>query len=109
MNETDTDGQNPEETHQESVDTHVDSTEQDVTIDTTESAAEPEPEVVEAPAKPRLSTGARAVAHSKDATLKSLGVATQRMAGEVIPEADDDAEGGFDPAADMPMYRAGMD
>ena len=51
------------------------------------------PEVKKAPAKPRLTTGAQAVAHSKDATLKSLGVATQRMAGEVIPEADDDAEG----------------
>ena len=113
MNETDKDDQNPEETHSESTDAHVDPTEQDVTTENTESVVEPESEpeveVVEAPAKPRLSTGARAVAHSKDATLKSLGVATQRMAGEVIPEADDDAEGGFDPATDMPMYRAGMD
>ena len=35
MNETDTDtdGHNPEETHPESVDTHLDSTEQDVTTD----------------------------------------------------------------------------
>ena len=113
MNETDKDDQNPEETHSEATDAHVDPTEQDVTTENTESVVEPESEpeveVVEAPAKPRLSTGARAVAHSKDATLKSLGVATQRMAGEVIPEADDDAEGGFDPATDMPMYRAGMD
>ena len=106
MNETDPDGRNSEETHHESADTHVDSTEQDTG---SENETQIESEVVEAPAKPRLSTGARAVAHSKDATLKSLGVATQRMAGEVIPEADDDAEGGFDPAADMPMYRPGMD
>ena len=111
-NEIDPDGQNTEETHEVSADTPVESTpvestEQDAVASEQESV--PEPEVKKAPAKPRLSTGARAIAHSKDATLKSLGVATQRMAGEVIPEADDDAEGGFDPAADMPMYRAGMD
>ena len=60
--------------------------------------------------KKRLSTGRDAAAHAKGATLKSLGVATIRMAVEAeksnLPAED---EGEFDPASDLPMYRPGMD
>jgi transcriptional antiterminator NusG len=70
-----------------------------------ESAAPQE----EAPKK-RLSTGRDAAARAKGASLKSLGVATIRMAVEAekadLPE---DEAGEFDPASDLPMYRPGMD
>ena len=73
--------------------------------------------VVEAPveepstesSKPKLSTGMAANAHAKGASLKSLGVATQRMGVEGPSVSAEDAEQDFDPAADLPMYRPGMD
>ena len=61
------------------------------------------------PSKPRLSTGVAANVHSKGASLKSLGVATQRMGVEGAPAETEDSEQDFDPAADLPMYRPGMD
>lgn len=63
----------------------------------------------EAPKK-RLSTGREAAAHAKGASLKSLGVATIRMAVEAEQsDVSADGEEEFDPASDLPMYRPGMD
>jgi transcriptional antiterminator NusG len=74
--------------------------------------AEPveEAPVEDEPKKKRLSTGRGAAVHAKGATLKSLGVATTRMAVEA-EKADlpTDETGEFDPASDLPMYRPGMD
>ena len=74
-----------------------------------EAATEPQASEAEAPKK-RLSTGRDAAAHAKGASLKSLGVATIRMAVEA-EKADlpADEAGEFDPASDLPMYRPGMD
>ncbi len=74
-----------------------------------EAATEPQASEAEAPKK-RLSTGRDAAAHAKGASLKSLGVATIRMAVEA-EKADLPTEeaGEFDPASDLPMYRPGMD
>ena len=72
----------------------------------------PEPVVEEAPqesSKPKLSTGLAANLHSKGASLKSLGVATQRMGVEGPSAEAEDSEQDLDPAADLPMYRPGMD
>ena len=66
--------------------------------------------VEEEPKKKRLSTGRGAAAHAKGATLKSLGVATTRMAVEAEKsDLPTDETGEFDPASDLPMYRPGMD
>ena len=75
-----------------------------------DQAVEPEPAVeTEEPSKPRLSTGVAANAHAKGASLKSLGVATQRMGVEGASAEAGESEEDFDPAADLPMYRPGMD
>lgn len=82
----------------------------------TENDATPAVEPVEEapsekePKKKRLSTGRDAAAHSKGATLKSLGVETIRMAVEAEKtDLPTDETGEFDPASDQPMYRPGMD
>jgi len=70
--------------------------------------ASPEAAAETAPKK-RLSTGREAAAHAKGASLKSLGVATIRMAVEA-EQSDTSSDGEeFDPASDLPMYRPGMD
>ncbi len=77
-------------------------------------APEAEPDAAGGSSKPKLSTGLAANAHAKGASLKSLGVATQRMGVDETPveepvAADPDGDGEIDPATDMPMYRPGMD
>ena len=69
----------------------------------------PVEEASEDSSKPKLSTGLAANAHAKGASLKSLGVATQRMGVEGPSAESEDTEQDFDPAADLPMYRPGMD
>ena len=80
------------------------------------------PETAEAPAetakKRTLASGREATTLAGGPTLENFGgVATHRIVSEApdrpasMPTADDEAtpEGGFDPAADLPMYRPGFD
>lgn len=89
-------------------------TDETVPVEAPEAAAPEETPAeetaAEEPQKKRLSTGREAAAHAKGASLKSLGVATTRMAVEAEKaELPADEAGEFDPASDLPMYRPGMD
>ena len=74
------------------------------------AAAESSEEADEEPKKKRLSTGLTA-AKMSGSGLKAVGVATTRMAVEKASTGTDQIPEGeeFDPAADLPMYRPGMD
>jgi transcriptional antiterminator NusG len=89
-----------------------------------ESKAPEAPDVAEAPVetvkKRTLASGREATTLAGGPTLENFGgVATHRIVSEAPerpastspPATDDEAtpEGGFDPAADMPMYRPGFD
>ena len=69
---------------------------------------EPAPEK-EAPTKKKLASGRAAAAHLPGSLETVGGVATHRIVEDDTKPTTTPAEGAFDPAADLPMYRPGMD
>ena len=76
-----------------------------------DDAGEATPTTEKAPKK-KLASGRAAAAHLGGSLETVGGVATHRIVNDdvkPVAKSDDVAEGGFDPAADLPMYREGMD
>ena len=82
------DKQEPEVNHDTADPVAADPTPEEAVESAAEVVEAPEPVVPEEPSKPKLSTGLAANAHSKGASLKSLGVATQRMGIDGAPAED---------------------